>query len=219
MANSRKIGGRCVAGLRMDEEGWIRPVSEYSDGTLVRRHYVLDDGNEAALLDIIEVEVTEHQPKPYQPENWVLKGEPWELINRIPSHEAYFILQPHIELGPNIFGNQGDRVPYAGLQACPIASSLTLIEPTEISWFIGESIRSKRQTRAHFKLGGIWFDIAVTDPVWETRLNSLDFGIHPKEAAGISPNDRVLFTVSLGGPFNGECFKLVAGILLLPSGT
>jgi hypothetical protein len=217
MANSRKTGGRCVAGLRMDEGSWIRPVSECSDGTLVRRHYVLDDGNEASLLDIIEVEVTEHRPKPYQPENWILKEQPWELINRIPPREAYLVLQSHVELGSTIFGNQGDRVPYAGLQTCPIAGSLTLVEPTEISWFIGQSIRGKRQTRTHFKLGDVWFDIAVTDPVWEKSLSNLDFGIYPKEAAGISINDRVLFTVSLGGPFNGECYKLIAGVFVLPT--
>jgi len=42
LANSRKLGGRCVACLRLVGGGWVRPVSSFSDGTLCPAQYSLD---------------------------------------------------------------------------------------------------------------------------------------------------------------------------------
>jgi len=114
LANSKKLGGRCVAGLRSDCDEWIRPVSQ-AEGALLRRHYVLDDGKEAALLDVIEVRVSEHRPKPYQPENWVLEDEQWKLIKRLNPKDAYLFLKKVLVTGPELFGNTADRVPLSGL--------------------------------------------------------------------------------------------------------
>jgi hypothetical protein len=41
LANSRKHSGRCVAGLRTDGQGWIRPVGPSDNGTLFPWHYTL----------------------------------------------------------------------------------------------------------------------------------------------------------------------------------
>lgn len=54
IANSRKLSGRCIAGLRIDGKGWIRPVSESPEGTLFQEHYILKDGSEAQVLDVLE---------------------------------------------------------------------------------------------------------------------------------------------------------------------
>lgn len=43
LANSRKHGGRCVAGLRTDGGGWLRPVGTLLDGTLYPPDYTMDD--------------------------------------------------------------------------------------------------------------------------------------------------------------------------------
>jgi hypothetical protein len=216
LSNSRKLAGRCVAGLRLDSDEWIRPVSQDSEGTLLQRHYVLDDGNEAAPLDVIEVHVSQHRPKPYQPENWVLEDKQWKLIKRFNPREACMLLRRVLVRGPELFGNTNDRVPLSGLQAEPIPRSLALIEPTDVSWRIDTSMRGKRQTRALFSLNRTRYDLAVTDPVWEHRLRSPDFGVHPREAANVAPRDVLLFTISLGGPFQGQCYKLTAGIVLVP---
>jgi len=148
LANSRKIGGRCVAGLRLDCNEWLRPVSGDSEGTLLRRHYVLDDGSEAATLDVVEINVAEHQPKPYQPENWLLENKQWRLIRRLNPRKAYELLEKSLVSGPDLFGNIGDRVPLSGLQDHPVTRSLALIKPTGVSWYITRSITGKRQTRA-----------------------------------------------------------------------
>ncbi len=82
MANSRKLGGRCVAGLRLDGGGWIRPVAPTPEGTLYRSTCTLNGRTEVRPLDVIEVDVARPRPDPHQPENWVLTNRRWKLLSR-----------------------------------------------------------------------------------------------------------------------------------------
>ena len=88
LANSRKLSGRCVAGIQTGGQGWIRVVSRSSSGTLSRSHYTLANGRQVALfdvveadVDVVEADVAEARPEPHQPENWVLGREGWGLID------------------------------------------------------------------------------------------------------------------------------------------
>jgi len=85
-----------------------------------------------------------------------------------------------------------------------------------VRWHIATSVTGKRQTRALFSLGRASYDLGITDPIWEHRLKSLELGAHPRGAGAVEPDDVLLFTISLGGPFQGQCYKLIAGIVLLP---
>jgi hypothetical protein len=55
LANSVKLGGRCVAGITRSTGDWIRPISTFSDGSLTSRNYVLNNGKPAALLDVVKI--------------------------------------------------------------------------------------------------------------------------------------------------------------------
>ncbi|MHB0886208.1 MAG: dual OB domain-containing protein [Bacillota bacterium] len=79
LANSTKLGGRCVAGLRTDGSGWIRPVSDAAHGELTAECY-LEDGTEARLLDHLRIHVRAPCPSPHQPENWSVGGRAWRLV-------------------------------------------------------------------------------------------------------------------------------------------
>ena len=75
LANSRKLHGRCVAGIELVDfrrAGWIRPVSarEHQEVSEYERQY--QDGSDPRLLDVIDVPLLEHHPKDYQQENWLL---------------------------------------------------------------------------------------------------------------------------------------------------
>jgi len=188
-----------------------------TEGHLLQRHCTLDDGNQVALLDVVEVNVSEHQPKPYQPENWVLGSEQWKLIKRLKPEEAYSFLREYLASGPELFGNESDRVDSAGLQDHPISKSLVLIKPTDISFHVTKSFRGNRQARADFNLDGINYDLAITDVVWEERLKILGLGRLSRETIGIASDDILLFTISLAGPLDGKCFKLIAGIICIPN--
>ena len=78
LANSRKLAGRCAAGLRVDG-GWVRMVSKLHNGILNAAHLFLDNGNEAANLDVLDIGFGKPRPQVHQPENWLLNGSVWKL--------------------------------------------------------------------------------------------------------------------------------------------
>src|SRR5438874_2580415 len=82
LANSRKLAGRCAAGLRLDGTGWVRMVSKLHNGILNAAHLFLDNGNEAALLDVLDIGFAKPKPEIHQPENWLLDGSIWKLHAR-----------------------------------------------------------------------------------------------------------------------------------------
>lgn len=101
----------------------------------------------------------------------------------------------------------------------PAKTSLALIEPLEIMWVIKEAYRGNkiyRQTRASFRLKNQRYNLLVTDPLLEQQLAHLPYGSHQLGAARVLANERLFFTISLGEPFNGVCFKLVAAAIILP---
>jgi hypothetical protein len=54
LANSKKNGDRCIAGIDICTEKWIRPVSKLQDGKIpVNRSLV--NGKEPQLLDILDI--------------------------------------------------------------------------------------------------------------------------------------------------------------------
>ena len=67
-----------------------------------------------------------------------------------------------------------------------------------------------------FQLTGSHYDLAVTDPIWRSRLSDLSIGMHPLELAELKSNEEVLFALSLGEPFEGWCYKLIAGVIVIP---
>jgi len=223
LANSRKEGGRCVAGIRLDDFSWFRPVSDNEHGELDPSHYILDDGNEASILDIIRMDFIDHQPEPHQPENWLIDDNyQWELIERIDKEKAHVLLDNLLTTDVFLFGNQNDCVPYSEIEDYELDRSLCLIEPSDIFWEITKSRHGRRQTRAKFTFNDFDYNLVVTDPEWESILRSLDFGEYSHDnllfgkAKHPGSEDRILLTVSLGEPFNKKCYKLVAGVICLP---
>jgi hypothetical protein len=192
------------------------------DGTLASLEYVYADGTDAALLDIVEVDVTAARPEPHQPENWVLAPRKWKLVQQLPRAVAMQYLSAALVAGPVLLENRSDRVDHAALLKQPAKASLALVEPQSIEWHITTSpFDEKRKTRCRFVLAGCQYDLSITDPRFVPQLDGLPDGIYPKNvaASGLQPHDRVVLCVSLGEPFvkTGHCYKLVAGVLVLPA--
>ena len=217
LANSRKHGGRCIGGLRMDGGGWVRLVSSEPDGTLYPRHYLLDDGSEPQPLDRIAVPIAHPCPKPHQPENVLLLPQPWRLRERPLRRSAAPLLRNHLHRERNLFGDAADRIPYERLVAQPPTDSLALVIPDSARVRIRLTSADRRQTRLVFTLAGAVYDLAVTDPAAEGRRADLAPGEHPLR---VPLGQKLLLTISLGEPFevDGCCYKLVASILSTPAG-
>ena len=75
LANSRKLSGRCVAGVEIADDGfgdWVRPVSARATHEVSETEREYHDGSDPALLDIIDVPLIAHSPYAFQTENWLL---------------------------------------------------------------------------------------------------------------------------------------------------
>src|SRR5579864_5584579 len=100
LANSYKRRGRCIAGLRLDGGGWIRPVARTPNGELYPEHFVLPDGSSPRVLDVVRVPLEGPEPSAHQPENWLVGDRPWQLVRRgLPANLAP-LLRAQITDGP-----------------------------------------------------------------------------------------------------------------------
>lgn len=215
LANSRKHGGRCVAGLKTDGSGWLRPIGTSPDGVLNPLDYKLNDGSEAVPLDVIRVGIKAPHPSPHQPENSTIDGTTWTLLSRPLGSELVSVLQIALGSGPELLCGTSDRVPFERLEKQPASSSLALIAPSTLILYYHQSPTGRPKVRGRFPLGPsenpCHYDLGVTDYQWE----SIVLRQGPQTLA--QSERRFFLIVSMGEPFNGYCFKLIATILLLPS--
>lgn len=227
LAKSTKLGGLCIAGIKTDGSGWLRPVSHRSDGTLFPEHYTLKDGNEPQIFDIIRIPCLRAEPKCYQPENWLIEpNQFWEVINTPTLKQIQQLLNPEVQRYssyPQLLGNSDRQIAYSQLIETPAKTSLALIKPRELQWTI--SGYSAKKYRADFRLGGTLYNLPITDPIWKSQLEQLNPGtyscvqvIEELELENYEP-DNFLLTISIGEPFMGSvnqeeyCYKLVAAVI------
>ena len=214
LANSRKLNGRCIAGIELAERGrglWIRPVSgrEHEEVSEYERQY--QDGSDPRVLDIIDVPLLEPRPHPHQPENWLLDPEMyWARIDRLPVADLERLVDTEGTLwlnGVHTKTGQNDHLPIE--RASNANNSLKLVHVDEVLLKVfapGEAFgNTKRRVQARFKWGSSPYWLWVTDPVVERAYLA-----RPNGEYEIGPQ---FLTISLGEPFNGFCYKLVASVI------
>jgi len=217
LANARKRSERCVAGLRADAGGWIRLVSRAEHGEFTYAQRNLGEAGEPQNFDLICVELVAPRSTPGQPENCLVGNAPWKLLQRPASSRMWPILASQLGTEDVIFGSGSDRLAVTSFHSNPVSASLALVKPQRVR-FLHEVIGSKKRARALFALGQNCFNLAVTDPPFEQKLKGLPAGYPSLSDLGIADERKMLFCMSLGEPFeDGNCYKLVAGVLLLPS--
>jgi hypothetical protein len=215
LASSRKHGGRCIAGWDLTNERWLRPVSSQADGTLELEHCTVN-GAWPEVFDVVHLEIGDHRPSPYQPENYVISGTPWELVRQEQPGDVSGLLENLVETDHWLLRSNDRRVQAAVLRANAAPSSLLLVHPSSLTWRVETAPWGDRQRKADFRIGGGgWYDWSVTDiPVYE-QLRELDDGNYPRDTVGIDDDSDVLLTISLAEPYqeNDACYKLVAAVL------
>lgn len=221
LANSHKEKNRCVAGLDLESGDWIRPVSNFGDGSLHPRHYLTKDGHDPDPLDIIRLSLDEPQPEPYQPENWIITDEDWVRCGSEIGDQEARVLFEAIHAGSNLLRNDRTKINYSEIEQSPIDQSLALVRPEMPHFKIRERDGRGDQPRANFELQGTEYDLPITDPDWKKRIKSTeilpDMNLKCEPASAYADDDkRLLFTISISTPHNGACYKLVAGIVPVP---
>ena len=214
LANSRKRRGRYIAGVELagsGPTGWLRPVSarEHQEVSEYERQY--KDGSDPGLLDIIDIPLLEAQPRNYQRENWLLNPKhDWQKVGTWPWSNLYGIAKSTGKLwqnGCHTYNGQNDRIPLP--QACLENHSLQLIHVDGMKLRVfatgAASGKEKLRVQARFCFSGIDYALWVTDPRIERAYLA--------KADGDYPFGECFLTVSLGEPFNGHCYKLVAAVI------
>ena len=219
LANSRKLHGRCVAGREWigGRAGrWIRPVSdrEHQDVSEYERQY--EDGSDPKVLDVIDVPVLEPRPDDYQSENWLLDPEYyWEKVGRLSWFDLPAVVDSSAPLwldGSSTYHGRNDRIPLDAVDS--VADSLKLIHVDQLSLSVFKPDEAfgnmKRRVQGRFTFAGCRYWLWVTDPVYERRyLAKLD---------GEYPIGECFLTVSLGEPYGGAVYKLIAAIITIERG-
>jgi hypothetical protein len=218
LANSYKHGGRCVAGICLENLEWIRLRAREGDGSLSPHDYTLAEGHgEVRLLDVFEVDLHYAVPSDCHPEDWVTAPSSWNLVERPCSEKSWRKVAATVEKRGTLLGGYSDRVWASVLRHRPAVASLALVCPTEIWWWVRED-RGKTKYRALFRRDNITYDLAVTDPRWLDQLKLLPVGIHSHRLLAGETNQTWL-TVSLSEAFapggdGGEAhFRIVAAVI------
>ncbi|TVQ46660.1 MAG: hypothetical protein EA365_05100 [Gloeocapsa sp. DLM2.Bin57] len=219
LANSYKCQGRCIAGLRQDGLGWIRPVSTHLHGTLFAEEYQLPHQQEPRLFDILEIDFIKPLPELHQPENWLISNKPWRLVtscqySSLSEKQRLTSFLEHLATPKSyIFNSFEDKISYNHILKNPLKSSLVIVKPENLSFKI--STNDKRKIKASFDLKGSHYHLAVTDPIFLKKILYFSDGDYPVEELSL-PNfnsEHIFLTISLGEPYHEYCYKLVAGVI------
>jgi hypothetical protein len=220
LANSFKIGGSCIAGREVLENGryggWIRPVSARPTAEVLPSECKYENAEPPKLLDVIDVPLLNPTPHNHQTENhvidpnirWSKKGAfPWAELEQLEEHPgSLWINRDSTTTGAF------DCISPA--EAGTLRNSLLLIRQKTLAIAVGSKTwagRTKRTHRADFKYNGADYSLGLTDPVAIKAFEAKDGGKYQL--------DDVFLCVSLTEPYekdNNRCHKLVAAIMKNP---
>ena len=210
LANSRREGGYCVAGIETTRSGrysWIRPIGSRTGEALLARERSYDDGQTIALLDVAEVPLIEPRPTPVQSENWALDTtRPWRRVGTVAARTLDQFLQSSGPLWVNGSSSASGFNNRVAESAAVSGNSLALIEVPglEIEPFT-HPVTSRKKVRTRFTWAGTEYVLDLTDPMLEAKYVGRSERRYDFPAA--------FLTVSLGSAYHGYCYKLAAAVI------
>lgn len=216
LASSKKLGGRCVAGITRSGD-WVRPVSGRPQGLLKPECEVA--GRWPEVLDVVRFGYTEEVGDPAQPENVLVDDAPWELRKQLSRTEAYGRLSRFLDRGPALLGNRGKAMTEKDA-AKGVEASLALIEPISgVSLVMRppEEEFGQYRPRVVFEFGSREYDLVVTDLPVRQAVRAAGVGEHSLGDLGFEEGGPTLLTVSLGEEHDGWHTKLAAAVISLPA--
>ena len=217
-ANSRKKLGRCVAGKIRHGNGtfgeWIRPVGNHGDKALSAHDTRYEGSIDPSLLDIMNITFLQKDPHDHQPENHLIDPNfYWERLEKITFSRATGALDPpQSDLwglsSDTSYHGRFDRVPLADAAAFNYSLRLIAVEDLTVRVCV-ESANfgdMKKKLRGYFTYAKHNYALMVTDPVRES--------IYLPQAENTYNIGSAILCISLGEPYNGYAYKLIAGVIL-----
>ena len=139
LANSKKLGGRCLAGLSWpDLQTWIRPVdltTEHGEVPSNRAQVNSPEGRRwIRPLDVISVDLTGRVPTPPQPENWAMGSSPVTLVRTLDIAEVANRLRSVADTSSSVFDLGGGREVPVSVALLGLPKSIALVEVQALSF-------------------------------------------------------------------------------------
>ena len=214
LANSRKTGGRCLAGIeKLDNRlgGWIRPVGDRTNQEVLEHEFQYKDGSEPKLLDVIDVPLLEHRPERHQQENWLLdSSQNWKQIDVYEWNDLHKVAETSGTLWQNLSSTNNrfnDRVPAS--QAIKGINSLKLIhvDSLQLRVYGPGTYYSNQEPRVRgiFQFAENEYALWVTDPYIEQMYDAMGDGYYSL--------GECYLTISLAESWRGYCYKLIAAVM------
>lgn len=204
LANSLKEGGRCLAGIELDNNNlpvkidgkpkWIRPVCHTAHGevpNIIAAPF--------CLLNIIDLELTGPCPHDYQSENVNFNQTSLQQTGDYKSSD----LANTCNNEPLIFGNRGKAVSQEKIG--DLHHSLMLISVSQFEVTQTYDIPDKPKLRLEFSYNGNNYNFPITDPVF---MNS-----YVKNKDLLKGIQQLFLTLSLSVAWKDWYYKLIAGII------
>ena len=191
--------------------GWIRPVSARENQAVSEDERQYEDGSDPQVLDIIDIPVREPQHDGHQTENWLLDPEhDWKRVGFYAPFDLPDLADP-VELlwvdGHSTKSGRNNRVPIEAIGEA--TSSLRLIRVKEVILKVhapGKDFGNpERRVEGQFVHANQDYEFRVTDPIYEGQYRSKPDGTYPL--------GECYLTISLGEPYNGFIYKLIAAII------
>jgi hypothetical protein len=197
--------------MNPDPGPWIRPVSDRPHQEVSERERQHKDGSDIKVLDIINVPLIRAQPNAYQAENWLLDaGYYWAHEGRARWEDLFEFGDEPSKLWLNDASTSNglnDRVSLSDAQQLDCSLFLLHIDSLSLQVFAPREAfgNTKRRVQAQVWYNGVQYWLWVTDPLIERKYLASENGDYPL--------GECFLTVSLGEPYEGFCYKLVATII------
>jgi hypothetical protein len=203
LANSYKEGGRCIAGVKLDERGapekpvkWIRPVCMTTEGEIPTQWV-----QTIRPLDIIEFEKTADAPKSFQTENIFFDEKSLQVTGKFPLDGLEELCDQRQFL---LFGSKTKAVEQN--ESKKLNHSLTMIYTTHFKVYEHQyEDKTRSQVRLRFSFDIFSYDFPVTDPVFLSN--------YQQNKQLLADVEKLYLTLSLGRLHEGWHYKLVACVL------
>lgn len=204
LANSKKGGGRCIAGIDLSTELWVRPIGRGHEGAIGNERFI--NNCEPQLLDVLEIPLgglaDDHG---CQPENRRFGTSRWKISGTISKEKAL----SYAEDTKLILHNNQRKVDPDIFKTLPKSSwkSLQLIYVSDANF---KYIKKWDRSEVSFTYSNRKHKIKITDLLIIDRLKK-----------DKSINHECLLSVSLAAPYQAKCddkpfcYKMVAGVIEL----
>jgi len=212
LANSKKYGERCIAGIELTRDGngkydivkdannrpkWLRPVTSTEHGQVPEKLV-----EKMQTLDVWEIDFGDACPKSYQSENILFDPKSLRKVHHINCKSSNFnnLIERHKSF---LFGCEGRTVPH--FKIGEVNHSLMLVKGEKVQ--IYESKIRRFRIRVGFEYRGYHYDLPVTDVNFFER--------YWEDNSFVTSAKDVFITVSLGVAFEEKYYKLAAGVICI----